>query len=92
MVRGATLDALTEERDLALHRLQELRHPRDRLEARRLPGAVAADHRDDLALVHVEVDARQRAHGAVLHGELPHRRGSGRRVVTDVGTPGHDRA
>ena len=90
-VRGATLDALTEEGDLALHRLQQLRHPRHRLEARRLPGAVAADHRDNLALVHIEVDARQRAHGAVLDGELPHRQEGGRCVVPDVGKLGHDR-
>ena len=38
--------------------------PRDALDQRRLAGAVVADERHDLAGVHLEVDVRQRLHGA----------------------------
>ena len=64
-VRGQAVDAVAAERDLAAHRLQELTHARDRLERRRLPGAVRADERDDLAGVDVEVDAVERGRAAV---------------------------
>ena len=69
-VCGATFDALTEERDLAVHRLQQLLTPDTVLRLVDFPAPLLPIDRDDLALVDVEVDARQSAHGAVLHGEV----------------------
>ena len=43
--------------------------PGDRLQRRRLPGAVRADQRDELALAHFEVDALHRLDAAVAHFE-----------------------
>jgi hypothetical protein len=45
--------------------------PGDGTEGRRLPGAVRADQRDDLAHLHVEVDAAHCPHRAVRHLERP---------------------
>ena len=44
---------------------------RDRLDQRRLAGAVVADQRHDLARVHVEVDLAERVHGAEVLGHPP---------------------
>ena len=49
-----------------------LDHAGDRLQQRRLAGAVRAEQRDDLALVDLEVDAEQHLHAAVGDVEPAH--------------------
>ena len=44
-----------------------LDEPGDRLQQRRLAGAVRPEERDDLALVDLEVDAEQHLHAVVMH-------------------------
>ena len=46
--------------------------PRDRLEQRRLAGAVRSHERDELALGDVERDVGQRVQAAVVHAETRH--------------------
>src|SRR5205814_5787203 len=46
--------------------LARMVEPVDRAQRRRLPGAVRADERDDLALAHVDGDPLQRLDGAVI--------------------------
>ena len=53
LVRLESLDALAGEHDVSVGRLVDAG---DQVEERRLPGAVRADHADDLALVDVEVE------------------------------------
>ena len=62
-VRGRVGDVLAAEADRALARMVEAV---DRAQRRRLAGAVRADQRDDLALVHLERDALQRLDRAVV--------------------------
>ena len=57
------------EDDRAAARLDEAG---DRLQQRRLPGAVGAEQGDDLALVDLEVDAEQHLHAVVVHVDAPH--------------------
>ena len=59
----------------------------DRAQRRRLAGAVRADERDDLALVHVEVDAVQRRDVAVRDFEVADAEERGHTPAASAGSP-----
>src|SRR6185436_17670441 len=77
-------DVLPVERHAAPARLQQAG---DRAQRRGLARAVRADERDDLALLHLEVDAVQRRNGSVADFEIMDRQKCGHRSAVSAGSP-----
>ena len=69
LVRRCVRHVATIEHDRAVRRLDETG---DRLQQGRLPRAVRAEQRDDLALVDLEVHAEQDLHAVVVHVDVAH--------------------